>query len=58
MPETSRLVLTRKLNESILIGDDIRIVFAGKKGDRGKFVIEAPRNVRILRDELRDHKRN
>jgi len=39
------LVLTRKLNESIIIGDDVRITIVEVKGDQIKLGITAPRQV-------------
>jgi carbon storage regulator CsrA len=49
------LVLTRKLNERIVIGDNIRITVVGIRGNHVRLGIEAPTDVTILRDELRRH---
>lgn len=46
------LVLERRKNESILIGDDIRITIIDSKNDSVKLGFEAPRNISILREEL------
>lgn len=46
------LVLGRKANESLMIGDDIVITILSVDGDRVKVGIEAPASVRILRHEL------
>jgi carbon storage regulator len=46
------LVLTRKTNETILLGDDIRIVILSVDGERVRIGIEAPRSMRIVRHEL------
>lgn len=46
------LVLTRKLNEGILIGEDIKIVLLGVDKDRIKLGIEAPGSMRIFRMEM------
>jgi carbon storage regulator len=46
------LVLTRCLNESIMIGDDIEISIHEIRGGQVKLAIAAPRDVRILRMEL------
>lgn len=46
------LVLTRKVNECISIGDDIFIKVIGVEGAQVKLGIEAPRNVRVLRQEI------
>tara|TARA_B100000614_G_C14116065_1_gene313660 strand:+ start:28 stop:342 length:315 start_codon:yes stop_codon:yes gene_type:complete len=46
------LVLARKINESIMIGDDIEIVVVDIKGDQVKLGIRAPKNVSIHRTEI------
>lgn len=46
------LVLSRKTNETIKIGDDIELRILEVKGDTIRIGIEAPKNVDILRGEL------
>lgn len=46
------LVLTRKVNEEILIGDQIRIKVVDIGAGRIRLGITAPRNVTVLRDEV------
>lgn len=46
------LVLKRKAGEKILIGDDIVITILDNRGDGVRIGIDAPRGVRILRDEV------
>ena len=46
------LVLGRKINESVVIGDEIIVTVLSVDGDRVKIGIEAPPRVRILRQEL------
>lgn len=46
------LVLSRKGNETIKIGNDIEIKIIEVKGDIVRIGIEAPKNVDILRGEL------
>ncbi|HET6461636.1 MAG TPA: carbon storage regulator CsrA [Syntrophales bacterium] len=46
------LILTRKLGESIKIGDDIRITFLEIKGKQVKLGIEAPSQVAVHREEI------
>lgn len=46
------LVLSRKLNETIQIGDDIELKVLEIKGDTVRLGIEAPRATEILRGEL------
>ncbi|MBE1555012.1 carbon storage regulator CsrA [Sporosarcina limicola] len=46
------LVLSRKLNETIRIGDDIVIRVVDIKGETVRLGIEAPKSIEILRGEL------
>jgi carbon storage regulator len=46
------LVLTRKPGERVLIGDDIVITVLESRGDGIRIGIDAPRGVRINRDEI------
>ena len=46
------LVLSRKVDETIHIGDDIEIRILEVKGDTVRIGIEAPKSVDILRGEL------
>lgn len=48
------LVLTRKTDESVVIGENIVITILGIEGDKVKIGIEAPREIPILRKELHD----
>jgi carbon storage regulator len=51
------LVLTRKSNQSIMIGSEIRITVVGLDGDQVKLGIEAPRDVAVHRSEIYDQLR-
>ncbi len=46
------LVLTRKKNESIVIGDNIEITVVDIQGDQVRIGINAPKNVSIHRKEI------
>ena len=48
------LVLNRGVDESIAIGDEIVVTVLGFDGDRVKIGIQAPREIKILRGEIRD----
>lgn len=46
------LVLSRKINQSIMIGDNVRIVVVAVDRDQVKLGIEAPREVPVHRSEI------
>jgi len=46
------LILTRKLGESITIGDDIKITFLETKGKQVRIGIEAPPHITVHREEI------
>lgn len=46
------LILTRKVGESIAIGDDIKITLVSTKGGQVRIGIDAPKTVTISRTEL------
>lgn len=46
------LALSRKLNESIMLGNDIEITILEIKGDQVKIGINAPKSVPIYRKEI------
>jgi len=50
------LVLSRKVGQEILIGENISIVVNKIAGDRVSIAIKAPEQVRILRGELKSFK--
>jgi carbon storage regulator CsrA len=46
------LVLTRKLQEKLHIGDDIHVTVVRLEDGQVRLGIEAPRHIRVVRDEL------
>ena len=48
------LVLTRKLGEGIIIGDDIKITIVEMKGGNVRIGIDAPREKKVHRQEIYD----
>lgn len=46
------LILTRKKDEAIRLGEDIRIVLVQIKGGQVRLGIECPSTMRVLREEL------
>lgn len=48
------LILARKIDEKIKIGQDITISIIDVHGDQVKIGVEAPKNVRVFRQEVFD----
>lgn len=48
------LVLTRKINQSIMIGSDIEVSVISVAGDKVRLGIQAPRDVAVFRREVFD----
>ena len=48
------LVLSRKWNESLMIGDDVKITVVAIRGDKVRLAIEAPANIPVHRREVYD----
>ena len=46
------LILSRKIDQKIRIGDDIVITLIDVKGDQVKIGVEAPSNVKVYRQEV------
>ena len=46
------LVLTRKIGDSILIGDSVKVQIVHVKGCQVRVGIEAPKEVQIVREEI------
>jgi carbon storage regulator len=46
------LVLTRRVGEEIIIGDNIRVTITAVKGDKVRVGITAPPEVRVDREEV------
>lgn len=46
------LILTRRINESIKIGDNVTISVLGVRGNQVRLGIDAPREVSVHREEI------
>ena len=46
------LILSRKIGESIMIGDDVEVKVLGVTGKQVKIGVAAPENVSVHRDEI------
>ena len=48
------LILSRKTNEKIMIGDDISISIIEIRGDQVRIGVDAPKTVKVFRQEVFD----
>jgi len=46
------LILTRRINETLNIGDDVQVTVLGIKGNQVRIGINAPRDVPVHREEI------
>ncbi len=46
------LILTRKVGESIMIGDSVEVKILGLRAGQVKIGIEAPRDLKVHREEI------
>ncbi len=46
------LILSRKINEKIKIGEDITLTILEVRGDQVKIGVEAPKDVKVFRQEV------
>ena len=46
------LILTRRVDESLVIGDNVTVTILGVKGNQVRIGVDAPRDVNVHREEL------
>jgi carbon storage regulator len=46
------LILTRRVGETVVIGDDIVVTVLGVKGNQVRIGVKAPRDVAVHREEI------
>ena len=50
--EAAMLILTRRVGETLMIGDDVSVTVLGVKGNQVHIGIKAPREVAVHREEI------
>lgn len=46
------LILTRRVGETLMIGDDVKVTVLGVKGNQVRIGVDAPKDVAVHREEI------
>jgi carbon storage regulator len=52
------LILTRRVGETLMIGDEVTVTVLGVKGNQVRIGVNAPKDVAVHREEIYDRIRN
>ena len=50
--ERMMLILTRRVGETLVIGDDVTVTVLGVKGNQVRLGVNAPRDISVHREEI------
>ena len=46
------LILTRRVGETLMVGDDVKITVLGIKGNQVRIGVDAPKDIAVHREEI------
>ena len=52
------LILTRRVGETLVVGDDVTVTVLGVKGNQVRIGVKAPRDVSVHREEIYERIKN
>ena len=52
------LILTRRVGESLMIGDEVTVTVLGVKGNQVRVGVDAPRDISVHREEIYERIKN